>query len=263
MTARDMPIISDEQLEHATPELIQLQIGWQISLLIDPPIMTQEKLGQAIGREQTFVSRVMHAKSSLVLTDAEKLDELFDAPEAGWSFEKLVKQREQRKREDQRSSLSSTKLFLAGAMSAPTTTYETARSNAMDLASALELYCKFEVYYAGRSIHSERQFDAADLGYQSNYDYIRTSTQFVLLWEGMPLERQDAVSSIWVEAGIALALGIPSTYFVPDLKSLPYILRQATSTVEHKSMPRITVRPVKNTGEAVDLVKRSGRRLFL
>jgi len=261
MVEPDMPISTDAQLDVASPELINRQIAWQVNEIIDPAF-NQEQLGHVIGRDQTFISKVIHERASLTAAHAAKIDDALGTPTDGWPFVALVEERNRRATEQKRSSRLRPKIFLAAAMSQPKTTYEESRAGAMDLAQAIELYCKRDVYFAGRDIHTESDFDPADLGYQSNYDHIRTSTHFVLLWEGMPVEPGKTVSSIWVEAGIALALGIPSTYFVPDLASLPYILQQATSIPHPGTTPKIAVRLATDATVAVNLVKKSAAWLF-
>lgn len=261
MTPVEMPIANGDQLERATEELVRRQVAWQLRSALVRKVWTQEALGRQIQREQSFISRVINAKASISQSDGANLDALIGELESGWSFADLAARMAQLKRQSSRVAVGGTKLFLAAPMSASGTNYETARSSAMDLARALELYCEYDVYFAGRDIQTEREFDAADLGFQTNYEELRTSNHFVMRWDGVPPNSQNAVSSIWVEAGIAIALGIPSTYFVPDLSSLPYILRQASTTAMNKIAP-IAVRPVKTTLEAVDLVKRSGKKLF-
>jgi len=257
----DMPLQDAERWASAPPATIDRQIIAQLTAFMRTAGLSQQRLGLLIEQEQPFVSRLLRGQRQLTLAQAEMLDE-HPAAAGDVSYRALVQRREEGSAEQRaRRRYRGNKLFLAGSMSAPTTTYEDARAGALDLANALEEYCGFDVYYAGREISSPREFDAADLGYRLNFEQLKQSDQFVLLWEGMPKEPRKAVSSIWVEAGMALAQGIPSTYFVPDLDSLPYILQQAVSH-RRETAPKITIRRVASAREAVDLVKRSKIGLF-
>lgn len=258
------PIDSEEQLEGATPDLIRQQIRWQISRLRATHGLTQEQVGAVIGSDQSYASRIEAGTIALRVDHAKLLDGRW--PGSGrFSFEGLAKARAKADGRTKRQHVLRRSVFVASPMSVPTDNYAASRNLAIDLVRVLRNHCSFDVYYAGENLHTVEDFDAADLAYEINLKALKEASHFILLWEGPPREnkqvsRSKTVSSIWVEAGMALTLNIPSTYFVPDLTALPYILQQAS---KQNSSAHVTVRPFDDDPHrAVSLVRSNGARLF-
>jgi hypothetical protein len=79
-----------------------------------------------------------------------------------------------------------------------------------------------EVYYAGEHYDSPEIFDPENIAFKQDLGRLSNSKRFMMIFPA-PL-----VSSTLVEAGYALALGIPSHYFVRRKDDLPYMLRKAS-----------------------------------
>lgn len=258
-----MPVASDQMLEVATPELLDEQIIWQLGSHMRAGPLSQSQVGLIIGRDQPAVSRILRRGGHLTLDQARSLDAEFGNSKP-WPFEVLVERREELLRRRRPPAGRGSRVFLASPMYVAPSGYAETRRGAMDLRQALLTYCDFDVYYAGADVPTESDFDAADLAFSTNEEHLRSSSHFILLWEGLPegSQPQKTVSSIWVEAGMALALGIPSTYFVPDLNSLPYILREASNITTPRTTAHVKVRPVASATDAVNLVRRGKLSLF-
>jgi nucleoside 2-deoxyribosyltransferase len=79
-----------------------------------------------------------------------------------------------------------------------------------------------EVYYAGEHYDSPEIFDPENVAFKQDLGRLSNSRRFMMIFPA-PL-----VSSTLVEAGYALALGIPSHYFVRRKDDLPFMLRRAS-----------------------------------
>jgi hypothetical protein len=101
--------------------------------------------------------------------------------------------------------------------------YAADRSVARDFAHLLHEYCGADVYYAGETVGTPADFDSESLAFQVNLAILQAACRFVLLLT----EPVVKPTSVWVEAGLALALRIPSTYILENREWLPYILKRA------------------------------------
>lgn len=99
--------------------------------------------------------------------------------------------------------------------------YQEHRQNIRRIIDALERNYHFNVYYAGMHLPSQESFQQPDVGARQDSAALRQSTRFLLI---MPL---PLVSSCYVEAGYALALGKPSIYYHHREVELPFMLRQS------------------------------------
>ena len=126
-------------------------------------------------------------------------------------------------------------VFLASPMASLTGrgSYIRERESASDLARIIESYCGYSVYYAGDEIESDADFEAPGIALALNVQALRDSRHFVLLVTE-PLVKP---SSVWVEAGLALAYGKPLTLFVNATDDLPYMLRQVTDAHDVPGIP--------------------------
>ncbi|HUP63437.1 MAG TPA: hypothetical protein VNA69_23830 [Thermoanaerobaculia bacterium] len=102
------------------------------------------------------------------------------------------------------------------------TLYETYRSAALEIIECLKKQCNMKlIYYAGEQIATRDDFDPQDAAALDDLDAIQESKYFVMLYP------KKVASSILFEAGIALALGKRSVYFVKKRKDLPFLMQKA------------------------------------
>lgn len=150
-------------------------------------------------------------------------------------------------------------VFLASPMASACTlaTYESERSVARDVKMALETWCGFSVYYAGDAIETAAEFDTPEIAAEANFDALTRSHFFVLLALSAPTNP----SSVFVEAGFALARHLPSLYLVHGPDVLPFVLR-TLGQHQQQSLPPVSLQFVESAGQAVALVKRNGGQLF-
>lgn len=136
--------------------------------------------------------------------------------------------------------------------------YGRERERASDLARIIESYCGYSVYYAGDEIESDADFEAPGIAMALNVEALRDSRHFVLLVTE-PLTRP---SSVWVEAGLALAYGKPLTLFVDAPDNLPYMLRQVADAHDVPGLPAAQVFYGAGVRMAGNLVKKHRGDLF-
>lgn len=85
----------------------------------------------------------------------------------------------------------------------------------------LENELGLRVYWAGRSIRSRADFDAADIAADREVAAIRDSKYFLLLYP------ERLVSGALFEAGVALVSCLTSIYVVSRRSDLPFLMTQA------------------------------------
>lgn len=73
---------------------------------------------------------------------------------------------------------------------------------------------------------TKSDFDAADISIGSDLDALKESGKFILIYP------EKIVSSVLVEAGIALALGKQS-FFFGRTENFPFLLQQANQQFDH------------------------------
>ena len=112
--------------------------------------------------------------------------------------------------------------------------YKKSRADVLTVVKALQTFCGYkEVYYAGSNIRSSQEFEAADLAFCTDFQAIRDSKVFVLIYP------ENVASSVLVEAGIAIALGKPAIYFTHVNAKLPFILVSASQARDVEDLPKI------------------------
>ena len=115
-------------------------------------------------------------------------------------------------------------VFLAMAMAGLDTEeqYQTYRSQGLKIEKWLQDFCGFRaVFYAGRDLETKEKFEAEDFSLNHDLDALRRSKYFMLVYP------EKLVSSVLFEAGLAVALGKPSVYFIRDRSSLPFLMKKA------------------------------------
>lgn len=129
--------------------------------------------------------------------------------------------------------------------------YQEVRAEVLSIVDCLEKECKFQVFYAGRDVEARTDFDA-DFDFSLAKD-IRTleESQYYLLYYP-----EKVLSSVLVEAGIALALKKSALYFVHDRRHLPFMLRKA------ETVAPVKVCEFKTVDAVLAVIRNYGKGLF-
>lgn len=135
--------------------------------------------------------------------------------------------------------------------------YESERSAARDVKLALETRCGFSVHYAGDAIETDADFDSPEIAAETNFEILSRSHFFLLLALAQPADP----SSVYVEAGFALAHHLPSLYLVAGPDCLPFVLR-TLGQHQQQSLPPVSLQFIDGVDQAVAFVKRNGAPLF-
>ncbi len=110
-------------------------------------------------------------------------------------------------------------VFLSIPMSAATG-YESMRALGKSVADALCQYCGVrQVFCAAETIASRDEFEEPPVALQTNLGPFQSAVSFVMIYP------EKLASSVLVEAGMALAFGMPSVYFVRNRVDLPWMLQ--------------------------------------
>ena len=115
-------------------------------------------------------------------------------------------------------------VFLASPMASYDTdqAYKKDREGVLKLITSLRKECDFKsIIYAGHHIETMDEFDVPDLSIIDNMEALNESKYFVMVF---PMKM---VSSVLIEAGVALCQSKPSIFFVRKKDELPFLLRQA------------------------------------
>lgn len=114
-------------------------------------------------------------------------------------------------------------VFLAMAMAALETEeqYQSYRNQALEIIKYLQDACGFRsVFYAGANLKTKAEFEAEDFSLTLDLRALRRSRYFILVYP------EKIASSVLFEAGLAVALGKPSVYFIQQ-QGLPFLMEQA------------------------------------
>lgn len=223
---------------------------------------TQEKLGiEVLGyTTASQLNKIVNGSASLTTDRARLLDEHGLSPVvADISFEELARMRatRQRRRAPNSSGLWDVFLALPMASTDDDAAFDHVQREARALVQALEDRCDFTVYCGALQVAGRDDFDSPAFALADNVEALRRASNF-LLWVDRPLTKP---SSVWVEAGMALALGKPSVYLVKEPETLPYILRQA-SGAKVAGLGGVRCEWIGSSASPANLVRRHGRQLF-
>lgn len=132
--------------------------------------------------------------------------------------------------------------------------YQENREAVLDLEQQLRVACNFQsIYYAGQELKSKAEFEAQDVALEDDIRALRESKYFLLLYP------QKIASSVIFEAGLALAFGKPSVYFVRDRNHLPFLMAKA----EQASLnARVKIYEYSTHEVISNLIKHHGPRLW-
>jgi hypothetical protein len=257
------PITDDEQLETASVARLSAHLGWELQQVKDDLGCSNQVLANELGyTSSSTVTRWLNQYAVVSVDAAKKLDELGFRPQVGGSFAALRQAYKQasKRRPGGLPQPGSYEVFLASPMesAADQDSYEAERQAALDLKRALETWCGFSVLYAGETLESGDAFETPEIAAETNFRILELA-QFFILFTQTSLARP---SSVHVEAGFALARKIPSLYFVPDPKALPYVLRKLGEHRTGQLLPAVSVQYVDTVDQAISLVKRHGPRIF-
>jgi hypothetical protein len=220
---------------------------------------TQETLALKLGYSSAAqLNKILRGHANLPVDKARILDSLGYVTESGATFSFLA-QRHAEVRARNRSSTSKTfDLFLALPMAATASDEEFAhvKDTATRMVDALENNCDYTVYCAALGVVGRRDFDSSAFAMADNVAALRNSERFAL-WLPGPLTKS---SSVWVEAGMALALQLHCTFLVPNLDVLPYILTEARHSPMH-GFGTVSFH-LTNGVDPVALIRRHRGRLF-
>lgn len=106
------------------------------------------------------------------------------------------------------------------------------------------------VYYAGEEIETQADFDADVLAIKADFEKIRASRSFILLYPAR------IASSALIEVGFALALGKPVVIAVTNRDDLPFLLRSAG-----QALKRVRIYDCDNLDSFLKLIRKHGSAL--
>lgn len=143
-------------------------------------------------------------------------------------------------------------VFLAAPMAALNNQdFKIFNAKILEIKRLLEVECGFKnVFYAGENMKSQDDFETADISIETDIDAIKDSKYFVLIYP------EKIVSSVLLEAGVALALGKPSFYF-GNRDDFPFLMREANNKFHY-----VKIHNVKTLDEIIKCVEKNKHRLF-
>lgn len=253
-------IPSLEQLDSATPTMIEEQIRFEVRHLLARVDLTQSAFANGIGYGEGTVSKWKSGQQRLSESGAKRIDDAGYGPTTlGLSFSDLLRHYRVRFRSSVESGTHITwDVFLSMPMASAGPYYQLILADAQQIRVALDEHCNWRAFFAGADIPTINDFDTPDLALQSNCVALRESATFMMVVL-QPLAR---ASSVFVEAGFALALGKPSVYFVRDRQVLPYMLREASVHSSAAGLPTVRVCEVEDSVQVIGRIRRHQRLLF-
>lgn len=258
------PLPPGSNLPSASRDALREQLRyelWEIKIRDD---MSNLELALELGyKNSSSVTKWLNDHAPISEGCAEALDRLGRSPTVGGTFAELQKAYARTLRGAvlaKPTGPRSYDVFLASPMASlpGSREYEVERKAAQDVKVALENYCDLTVYYAGDSLESQDEFDSPVMAAEENFKALENAHHFVLL----ALGEVSRPSSIYVEAGFALARKLPSLYLVRDPESLPFILGSLNEHERSDTLPHVSVEFVPSTARAVGLVRKHGKTIF-
>lgn len=131
--------------------------------------------------------------------------------------------------------------------------YLASRRSMLKLLDVLRDRCKFRnIFYYGIQIESYKDIDVTGVwNIKDAFEAIKESKHYILIYP------EQVLSGAIVEAGYALASGIPSTYLVRDKNDLPYHLRIANQVFDY-----VKIYEYKDTKGLLQTIEKHGAKLF-
>ena len=268
------PIENADGMNSASPDDIKQQMAWEVRRLVDwakglEPRVIQANIAELAGLPTTDLSNYKSGARPISLEHARALDEWMDGfaqkkgaaafrrTSLGGTFEQL------RTAYDTQKQIGHAKcdIFVSAPMAAvEKSEYDETRRRITNLVECLEKEVGWTAYYAGRDAPAadEAFWDVPRLAMKMNSEYLRAAKYFVLVC----LQELRVPSSVFVEAGMALALGMPAIYFARTPEDLPYILKEVDKFEEGLGWGRAYTYHVPGYEEAEAVVRRHGPGLF-
>lgn len=259
------PLGAAEDIDEASHERLEDQVRFELMQLLKS--FTQEELAHLAGYETgSQISRILSGYADLPVGKARQLDSLGHRTTLGTSFERLANAvkvgRGPRLGKQSRPILTgSYDIFLAVPMASTEdeAKYQEVRAEVRNLVAALQSQCGYSVYCGALSVASRADFDSPGFALEENVPALSKCRRFVL-WVPTLITKP---SSVWVEAGMALALTKPSTYLAPSPEVLPYILRQITDAGNMPGIGNVRVHWINADMTPTSLVVRHKNKLFV
>ena len=130
--------------------------------------------------------------------------------------------------------------------------YEENRIFIIKLKQILKKECNLKSFYAGDDIQTDLEFEAENISLRKDIRILKASKYFLMVYPG------KLVSSVLVEAGLAMAMEKPSVYFVRDINHLPFLLRQAGEAISE-----VHIRKYNNAEDIFNYIKNNREEIFL
>jgi hypothetical protein len=225
--------------------------------------LTNGGLAEKIDYSESAIAKWASGAAAISMAGAEALDTAGYEPSVGNSFVHLVENyRAAKVRSGRANDLLNREydVYLASPMASTTSdrNYEVERKAALDVKRAIEIWCKLSVFYAGEELESRVHFRPPELSADSNFKALRGARFFVLLLL-TPIRHP---SSIFIEAGYALAMSIPALYIAPEIKDIPFVLRKLTEHSSREVLPPVSLQYHSKPDGAVSLIQHHGTQLF-
>lgn len=221
--------VLEQDRRGAAYEELDDQLRYELDQALRSSRLSQAEFSRELGYQTpTQISQVRHGSKTLSAALAAKLDAWECKTTLGITFQQLVAERDARPRKEAvgKPGRVDYEVFLAAPMAAAGDRYDEIRQHVMDVQASLANHAQCTVYCAANDIVRSADFDNQKIAYETNWEAIRACRQFVaFLPVPVPLKRTP--SSVWVEAGMALARKMPCTFFVPTPEDLPYVLQRA------------------------------------
>ncbi|MEQ1845416.1 MAG: toll/interleukin-1 receptor domain-containing protein [Nitrospira sp.] len=131
--------------------------------------------------------------------------------------------------------------------------YQPFRTEVLKVIHALQA-CGLSVFCALEAIDSMGEFDTQGISTHDDMDILAHSGSFVMLYP------QKLATSALFEAGYALALGLPSRFFVRNEQDLPYLMQRLPEAFTHVSI--LNSREWKTYEDICKLLSRNANRWF-
>ncbi|MEZ6143110.1 MAG: serine/threonine-protein kinase [Zavarzinella sp.] len=128
--------------------------------------------------------------------------------------------------------------------------YQDVRSQALAIKQCLQEECGLTVYFAGDNVDSKDSFDEPDFSFIQDREALNNSRYFLLFYPSR------IVSSVLVEAGMAIAQEKKAVYFVFDRKHLPFMLQHVDRVCP------IKIYEIKSIDRVLKLFRDHGANLF-
>lgn len=130
--------------------------------------------------------------------------------------------------------------------------YEENRIFIIKLKQILKKECNLKSFYAGDDIQTDLEFEAENISLRKDIRILKASKYFLMVYP------EKLVSSVLIEAGLAIAMEKPSVYFVRDINHLPFLLKQAGEAISE-----VHIRKYNNAEDIFNYIKNNREEIFL